>query len=197
MICCNHSRPVIVIKSKDMKKGTFKFVKPVVAAAAVVVLIAVSMAVFFEVRFRSGLDSPILFGEANQFSDGYTSEKLSCDTSDNNNIKLSGAYLISDPAANQVRFRFTSGWFKDYELFSATDFSITSSDGQILTQNAGVNCPSILGRDCIDMTISLSPQELLSLRSGTLNVRLSLRENRLQSDTEFAGCSVAIQIPNK
>ena len=188
MICCNHSRPVIVIKSKDMKKGTFKFVKPVVAAAAVVVLIAVSMAVFFEVRFRSGLDSPILFGEANPFSDGY---------SDNNNIKLSGAYLISDPAANQVRFRFTSGWFKDYELFSATDFSITSSDGQILTQNAGVNCPSILGRDCIDMTISLSPQELLSLRGGTLNVRLSLRENRLQSDTEFAGCSVAIQIPNK
>lgn len=170
-----------------------KLIRLFITATVVFVIVGV---IAFEIRFQSGLNSPILFGEYNQISIRYTSEKLKYEVSDNRHIRLSKAYLITD-ATNQVRFRFTTDWwFKNHDLFSVVDFSIITSNGQFLTQNAGVNCTSILGRDSINMTILLSQQELLSLRGETLNVCLSLRENRLQSDTEFAGCYIEIQIPD-
>ncbi len=159
----------------------------------IAVLIMVCLVAAFFVQFNgSHLDSLIstdTLGEA-IFSGGAVSRVIDCEVTRKSGIIVSKVYQNEMPdLETQFRFRFMSTSFFDLDHLSGDvdKLKLTDADGRDMTHYITTLSDEIMGRDCMQVVVSIPHNEIDEFTNGLLfEVSLKNADGKTYGDCKLA-----------
>lgn len=168
----------------------------IITTICIAILILICLVAAFFVQFNGNyLDSLIGTDTLGKtlFDGGAISRIIDCDVVEKNGIMVSKVYQNEMPdVETQFRFRLMSTAFFDHSHLTrdVSKLKLTNTDGKDMTHYTTIFSNMIMGKDCMEIVISIPHNEIDKFANGLL-FEMSLKNT---DDKTYGDCKLVIPV---